>query len=150
MYRFCIDFLNITQYYLTKHKATIINTARLLLNSFQICRIILLASVVWDSEEILPNKIKEGNIKIVNFVVVGIKILCLSLILRINVVSSLFVQNQSVLKQNTVFVENFGKMEEMRSKHKSIQSTAHHIALECIHPQVGHLFGFLIVYLTSR
>ncbi|XP_050361120.1 uncharacterized protein LOC126780568 isoform X2 [Nymphalis io] len=29
-------------------------------------------------------------------------------------------------------------MEEMRSKHKSIQNAAHHIALECIHPQSAH------------
>ncbi|XP_052751445.1 uncharacterized protein LOC113522320 isoform X2 [Galleria mellonella] len=29
-------------------------------------------------------------------------------------------------------------MEELRSKHKSIQSAAHHIALECIHPQSAH------------
>ncbi|XP_063837913.1 uncharacterized protein LOC135086990 [Ostrinia nubilalis] len=29
-------------------------------------------------------------------------------------------------------------MEELRSKHKTIQSAAHHIALECIHPQSVH------------
>ncbi|XP_053624925.1 uncharacterized protein LOC128683375 isoform X6 [Plodia interpunctella] len=29
-------------------------------------------------------------------------------------------------------------MEELRSKHKSIQNAAHHIALECIHPQSAH------------
>ncbi|KAG7313066.1 hypothetical protein JYU34_000147 [Plutella xylostella] len=29
-------------------------------------------------------------------------------------------------------------MEELRSRHKSIQSAAHHIALECIHPQSAH------------
>ncbi|KAJ8736790.1 hypothetical protein PYW07_000061 [Mythimna separata] len=29
-------------------------------------------------------------------------------------------------------------MEELRSKHKSLQSAAHHIALECIHPQAAH------------
>ncbi|XP_059055375.1 uncharacterized protein LOC131849341 isoform X2 [Achroia grisella] len=29
-------------------------------------------------------------------------------------------------------------MEELRSKHKSIQTAAHHIALECIHPQSAH------------
>ncbi|XP_034839799.1 uncharacterized protein [Maniola hyperantus] len=29
-------------------------------------------------------------------------------------------------------------MEEIRSRHKSIQSAAHHIALECIHPQSTH------------
>ncbi|XP_022832968.1 uncharacterized protein LOC111360902 isoform X4 [Spodoptera litura] len=29
-------------------------------------------------------------------------------------------------------------MEELRSKHKTLQSAAHHIALECIHPQSTH------------
>ncbi|CAB3226432.1 unnamed protein product [Arctia plantaginis] len=29
-------------------------------------------------------------------------------------------------------------MEEVRSKHKNIQSAAHHIALDCIHPQTTH------------
>ncbi|XP_035431840.1 uncharacterized protein LOC118263769 isoform X2 [Spodoptera frugiperda] len=30
------------------------------------------------------------------------------------------------------------EMEELRSKHKTLQSAAHHIALECIHPQSTH------------
>lgn len=40
-------------------------------------------------------------------------------------------------------------MEEIRSKHKSIQSAAHHIALECIHPQVYIIF-FLCMYISNH